>query len=114
MSRRASGLRAWALQRISAVFLALFTIVLLWHFMLSPPADYAAWRDWVAQPWVTTGLFLYIASLLLHAWVGVRDVLLDYVHPLYVRIALLSVFGFLFIGSGLWALQAIFLAHSAT
>lgn len=113
MSRNASGLRAWALQRISAVYLGLFTLVLILHFLFNPPADHAAWRDWVTQPWVSVGLFLYIGSLLLHAWVGIRDVLIDYVHPIAIRVTLLSLFGFMFLGSGLWALQAIFLAHAS-
>ncbi len=111
MSRSASGLRAWILQRISAVYLALFILVLLWHFIANAPADFAAWRDWVIQPWVSVGLFLFIPALMLHAWVGIRDVLIDYVHPLGIRITLLTLFCMVFIGSALWALQAIILAR---
>ena len=114
MSWRASGLRAWALHRISAVYLALFTVVLLWHLLLQPPADFAAWRAWVATPWVSIGFCIYIAALLLHAWVGIRDVLIDYVRPLGIRVTLLTLFGLLFIGSGFWALQAVILAHAMT
>jgi succinate dehydrogenase / fumarate reductase membrane anchor subunit len=111
MSRRASGLRAWALQRITAIYLALFSLVLLWHFALNPPADFLQWRDWVAQPWVSIGLLLYIVALLLHAWVGIRDVLIDYVHPLGLRLLLLTLFGLLLLGSGMWALQAVVLSR---
>jgi succinate dehydrogenase / fumarate reductase membrane anchor subunit len=113
MSRRASGLRAWILQRISAVYLGVFTPVLLWHFLSAPPADYLVWRAWVALPWVSIGLFLYVTALMVHSWVGIRDVLIDYVHPLAIRVTLLTLFGLLFLGSALWALQAIFLAHVA-
>jgi succinate dehydrogenase / fumarate reductase membrane anchor subunit len=113
LSRRASGLRAWALQRVTAVYLALFGLLLLWRLVLRPPADFAAWHGWVTQPWVSIGLLLFTLSLLLHAWVGTRDVLMDYVHPWLLRLALLTLFGLLFVGSGLWALQAMFLAHAA-
>ncbi len=113
MSRSASGLRAWILQRISAVYLALFSLVLLWHFFFNAPADFVAWREWVIQPWVSTGLFLFIAALVLHAWVGIRDVLIDYVQPLGIRITLLTLFGMGLIGSAMWALQAIILARLA-
>ena len=111
MSYHASGLRAWALQRITAVYLALFSIVLLWHFLVAPPVDYAAWRDWVVQPWVSIGLLLYVVALLLHAWVGIRDVLIDYVHPLGARLLLLTLFGILLLASGMWAVQAVILAR---
>jgi succinate dehydrogenase / fumarate reductase membrane anchor subunit len=113
VSRRASGLRAWLLQRLTAVYLAGFSLVLLAYFLLTPPADHAAWQTWVTQPWVSLGLLLYVPALLLHAWVGLRDVLMDYVHPLSLRLALLSLAGLGLAGSGLWALQAIFLAHAA-
>ena len=113
MSRGASGLRAWVLQRISAVYLAVFTFILLGYFLIEPPADFAAWRGWVVRPWVSIGRLLYIASLILHAWVGIRDVLIDYVPVLALRLTLLSVFALLLLGSGLWALKAILLAHAA-
>jgi succinate dehydrogenase membrane anchor subunit len=113
MSRRATGLRAWILQRISAVYLGVCTPVLLWRFLIAPPGDYLTWRAWVALPWVSTGLLLYVSALIVHSWVGIRDVLIDYVHPLAIRITLLTLFGLMLLGSALWALQAIFLAHVA-
>ncbi len=113
MSYQASGLRAWALQRITAIYLGLFSLVLLWHFVANPPADFAAWQAWVVQPWVSIGLMLYVVTLLLHAWVGIRDVFIDYVHPLGARLLLLTLFGLLLLGSGMWAIQAVVLARLA-
>jgi succinate dehydrogenase / fumarate reductase membrane anchor subunit len=111
MSRRASGLKAWFLQRASAIYLLLFILYALLHLITNAPADHLAWKHWVAQPWVGLGLLLFFTSLLIHAWVGIRDVLIDYVHPTAIRISLLSVIGFVLIGCALWVLQVIFLAH---
>ncbi|MCU7918287.1 MAG: succinate dehydrogenase, hydrophobic membrane anchor protein [Candidatus Thiodiazotropha sp. (ex Epidulcina cf. delphinae)] len=110
MSRRASGLRAWFLQRASAIYLLLFILYVLQHMVLDAPNDFAAWRGWVAQPLVGLGLLLFFASLLLHAWVGIRDVLIDYVHPTAIRVTILTLIGFALIGCALWVLQIIFLA----
>lgn len=107
MSRQASGLMAWLIQRATAVYLALFLGYLLVFFTLSPPADHIALREWVTTPWVAIGLLLGVVVLLAHAWVGVRDVLIDYVHALSVRLTLLSLVAFVFIASGLWFLKAI-------
>jgi succinate dehydrogenase / fumarate reductase membrane anchor subunit len=60
---------------------------------------------------VTLGLLLFIPLLLAHAWVGIRDVLIDYVKPIAVRIGLLALFALLFLASGLWALQALILVQ---
>ena len=110
MSRRATGLRAWILQRITALYLALYTLFLIGLFLLDPPESYDAWRTWFATPWTSVPLLLYALAILLHAWVGIRDVLIDYVHPLMLRLLLLTLFGLGLIGSGLWVMRVVFLA----
>ncbi len=98
---------AWIIQRATAVYLGLFLAYLLVHFSFDAPADHTALRAWVTQPLVSGALLLFVPVLLAHAWVGIRDVLIDYVHPLGVRVALLSLFAFCFLGSGLWTFKAI-------
>ncbi|AHF02855.1 succinate dehydrogenase [Marichromatium purpuratum 984] len=110
MSRQASGLMAWLIQRASAVYLALFLGYVLVLFSFAAPADHAALVDWVTTPWVTAGWLLFLPLLLAHAWVGIRDVLIDYVHHLGARLALLTLFAFIFVASGLWAFKAIITA----
>ena len=109
MSRGAQGLRAWLIQRVTAVYLALFTLYLLGLFLLSPPLGHARWSAWTGSPLVAIGLALYVIAMLLHAWVGMRDVLIDYVHPVGLRLALLGVMAFSLLGCGLWALRALLL-----
>ena len=110
-SRRAAGLRAWTLQRISAIYLGLFFIYLLSHFIASPPASYEEWRLWVADPRVTMGLLLFFLFLLFHAWVGVRNVLIDYIHPFGLRVTLLTLVGMGLIACGAWGLEIVILAR---
>lgn len=107
MSRQASGLMAWLIQRTTAVYLALFLGYLLIHFVFNAPTDHAALLAWVNQPPVAIGLLLCVPLVLAHAWVGIRDVLIDYVHALGLRIGLMMLFGFVFIASGLWVFKAI-------
>jgi succinate dehydrogenase / fumarate reductase, membrane anchor subunit len=108
VSRSASGLKAWLVQRLTAVYLALFLTYVVLHLILSPPADHAAWAAWVARPWVSLGFLVCIPLLLAHAWVGIRDVLMDYVKPLGARVGAMAAFALIFLASGLWALQAIY------
>jgi succinate dehydrogenase / fumarate reductase membrane anchor subunit len=87
-----SGTRAWLLQRLSALYLLGFLIFALATVLTrSTPWDYATWRAFVLSPGVTVAILVLFASLLLHAWVGVRDVILDYVHPSGARLALLGI-----------------------
>ena len=82
------GLRDWLAQRISAVIMAVYTLLLVVVFLKSTPLTYAAWKDLFAQGWMRVATLLFAASLAWHAWVGVRDILMDYVKPDGLRLAL--------------------------
>jgi len=114
MSRKASGLRAWILQRLTAVYMTLFVIYAALRWLPAPPASHEFWRAWVADPWVGVAILLFFASLLLHAWIGIRDVLIDYVRPIGARLTLLTLTGLGLVGCGLWVLQVIFMAGAGS
>ena len=113
MSRQASGFKAWVVQRVTAVYIALFVLYAVVHFTVDAPADVVAWRAWMASPVVSMALLLFFAALLMHAWIGIRDVLIDYIHPLSLRVVVLSAFAIALIGTGLWVAQVIFLVRVA-
>lgn len=77
MRRAVTGLRAWLVQRVSAVYMLFFIVFLLFHFLLDPPNSYLAWHDWVLSPGVGITASIFFAALLAHAWVGLRDVIMD-------------------------------------
>lgn len=113
MSRTASGLKAWAIQRLTAIYVALFSLYLLAVLLFAAPADHAAWREWIGGPVVSVALLLFIVSVLMHAWIGMRDVLIDYVHPIAIRAALLGAIGLALVALGLWAAQSLILVRLA-
>ena len=77
----------------------LFLGFVLAHFLVDPPQSYDARRAWIGQPAVGIGALLFFAALLMHAWVGLRDVTLDYVNPLGVRIAVLALMAIALLGA---------------
>lgn len=111
MSRRAAGLKAWAWQRLTAIYLALFLLFLLGKLALDPPLHYAEWRGWLGDPLVSIAGLLFVFALLLHAWVGVRDILMDYVKPIALRAALMSLVIVILLGCGLWAVEILIMTR---
>ncbi|MGB7552273.1 MAG: succinate dehydrogenase, hydrophobic membrane anchor protein [Chromatiaceae bacterium] len=109
MSRQASGLRAWIFQRVTAIALLLYFPYLILSIAFGPPATHAEWVAWLSQPLVGMGFLIFVGLLLLHAWVGVRDAIIDYVHPTAIRVTALSLLALGLIGCGLWALKVIVL-----
>ena len=106
--RAASGLRNWLLQRLSAVYIVLFIVVfvVVWG---GQPFTYSTWHAWVADPFANVALILFVLSLLIHAWIGVRDVILDYVHSVAARYVVLIVIALGLIGLALWTLRIVLL-----
>jgi succinate dehydrogenase / fumarate reductase membrane anchor subunit len=93
MRSLASSSRAWLLQRLTAVYMLAFLVLALGRFAFDPPASHEAWRVWVGADGMRIAIALFILGLVLHAWIGLRDVAMDYVRPLAVRIAVLAVVG---------------------
>ena len=107
LSRPTHGLRDWLLQRICAVYLAGFLVYFMAHLVLQPVDSYQQWHDWIRHPLMAIASAGFMVALLLHGWVGMRDVVLDYVHALSLRLVVLSLIGLTFIGCGLWALRIL-------
>ncbi|KAF1046834.1 succinate dehydrogenase, hydrophobic membrane anchor protein [Xylophilus sp.] len=83
------GLRDWLAQRATAALMALFTIALLVQVIFtSGPIGYGKWAGIFAAQWMKVLTFAVIVGVAYHAWVGVRDVLMDYVKPVWARLSL--------------------------
>jgi len=82
------GLRDWLAQRITAVIMAVYSVIALVVVMSGKPISYAVWRDLFAQGWMRVATLLFAASLAWHAWVGMRDILMDYIKPDGLRLTL--------------------------
>ena len=101
------GMRDWLSQRVTAVLMALFTVVLLVQLLLPGPLGYDRWAGIFAAQWMKVLTFVVIVSLAWHAWVGVRDIWMDYVKPVGVRL-LLQVFTIVWLlGCAGWAIQVL-------
>lgn len=108
MSQPLTGLSAWVVQRLSAVYLALFSIGAGIGVAVIPVPDFDAWRDLFAHPVIGTAVILFFVALLLHCWVGMRDVILDYAgQSAGLRFALLSLLGGWLLALAVWALRIV-------
>jgi succinate dehydrogenase / fumarate reductase membrane anchor subunit len=107
MKKTASGLRAWLVQRVSAVYMLLYMTFFLAHFIVDPPHSYTAWHGWMTSSIVSIATAVFFAALLAHAWVGVRDVIMDYIHPVAVRVCLLALLGFGLLAIGGWVMRIL-------
>ena len=100
------GLRDWLVQRVTAVVMALYTLFMLFAVPLGA-GSYESWRGLMANGFVRFATFLFIVSLAYHAWIGVRDIWMDYVKPASVRLILHTLTLLALVGYAGWATQII-------
>lgn len=101
------GLRDWLAQRVTAVLMALFTLALLVQLLMPGALGYDRWAAIFSQHWMKVLSFVTIVALAYHAWVGVRDIWMDYVKPVALRLAL-QVFSIVWLlGCAGWAIQVL-------
>jgi len=101
-----SGFSAWLMQRLSGVYLAVFIIIaILWS--MTTDVTPVVWQQGFESTWVKLGVLLFGLSLLVHAWVGLRDVVIDYIHPLGLRLLVLSLVALFLLANGFWFLSVL-------
>jgi succinate dehydrogenase / fumarate reductase, membrane anchor subunit len=101
------GMRDWLSQRVTAALMALFTIVVLVQVLMPGPMGYDKWAGIFAAQWMKVLTFVVIVSLLVHAWVGVRDIWMDYVKPVGLRLVLQVATLVWLVGCAGWSLQVL-------
>lgn len=102
------GFNPWFLQRASAVYMLGYFLVALALFAWCPPQGYEQWQGWMSHPLAWGATALFFPALFMHIWVGVRDVILDYVHPVALRIVALAALGCALISLTLWVFRGLF------
>ena len=103
------GLRPWIIQRVSAVFIAVFILYVSLVVMINNPLNANDWAVWVSIPYNNIFISLFLIAVLWHAWVGIRDIVLDYVPNVIGRLFVLTLVASTVIGSGLWGFKALFM-----
>ncbi len=104
------GLKPWLIQRISAVYILIFAGYLVFSIAGAGDTGFAPWRAWLYDPFNTIVTGLFVLALLVHTWIGVRDIILDYVHNTLVRIVAFSLVIAVLAGSGLWSAKILLLS----
>ena len=84
------GFRDWLAQRITAIVMAVYTVILLLSFLTGSDFSYVGWAGLFAQQWFKIATFVTFVALFYHVWVGMRDIWMDYVKSVVVRLLLQS------------------------
>ena len=97
------GLGDWLLQRITAVVMAVYSLWMAGIRVACRPSGHAGWKAFFEGGMVRIATLVFTAALLYHAWVGVRDIIMDYMKPASVRLVAMMVVALALLAEFFWA-----------
>jgi succinate dehydrogenase / fumarate reductase membrane anchor subunit len=101
------GMRDWLAQRVTSLLMAIFTVAVVVQVLLPGPFDYYRWAAIFSHQWMKVLTFVTVVAMLYHVWVGMRDIWMDYVKPVSIRLGLDIVTIVWLVGCAGWAIQVL-------
>ena len=101
------GAGNFLLQRLTAVILVVFVAILVVRLLAAGTLDYVTWASLFVPVWMKVLTLVSIIALLYHAWTGVKDIWMDYVKPVWVRLTLQTLTAVWLLACAMWSLQIL-------
>jgi succinate dehydrogenase / fumarate reductase membrane anchor subunit len=101
------GVGNFLLQRLTAVVLTAFTLFLALRLVLGGRLGYDGWAALFVPLWMKIVTLVALLALFYHAWIGVRDIWMDYVKPTGIRLALQMLTVLWLVFCAVWSVQIL-------
>ncbi|MGJ9420034.1 succinate dehydrogenase, hydrophobic membrane anchor protein [Massilia sp. CMS3.1] len=82
------GVRDWLAQRVTAIVMVVYTLILLGTFLTAQNFTYEGWASLFSRQWFKLFSLVTFFGLYYHVWVGMRDIWMDYVKNVGVKLTL--------------------------
>lgn len=102
-----NGLRDWLIQRVSAVILGVYFLLLLGFACLHPDLQYQHWLTLLHTPWFRIASLLALIALVLHAWLGIWTITTDYLSGVCLRICVQLLVILVLLASLIWGVEIL-------
>jgi succinate dehydrogenase / fumarate reductase membrane anchor subunit len=101
------GLKDWLAQRVTAIVMVVYTLLWLAILAYHRGIDYSLWQALFANGAFRVATLLFWVALLWHAWIGVRDIWMDYIKPTAVRLTLEILTVLTLVGYAGWLIEIL-------
>ena len=101
------GVGNFLLQRLTALVLVVYCVVLGVRLIAEPRLDYAGWASVFVPVWMKVLTLVATFALLYHAWVGIKDIWMDYVKPVWLRLTLQTLSALWLLACAVWSVQIL-------
>ncbi len=103
------GFREWLVQRVSALLIGSYAIVVVAYLLSFPNMSYVSWMHLYASTWMRVYTVVTLLAILWHAWIGLWTVFTDYIKSLRLRLFLQTCLVLLLIVYLIWCLYVLWI-----
>ncbi|WP_028388220.1 succinate dehydrogenase, hydrophobic membrane anchor protein [Legionella fairfieldensis] len=82
-----NGLKDWLVQRVTAIYFAVYALFLLIYLLAHPQLSYEQWHVLFQCVEFKIASLIALFALSLHAWVGIWTVTTDYIKCTAIRLS---------------------------
>lgn len=101
------GVRDWLAQRVTAILMVVYTLVLLGTFLTAQNFTYEGWASLFSRQWFKLFSLVTFFGLFYHVWVGMRDIWMDYVKNVGIKLTLQIATVFWLLACAAWTVQIL-------
>jgi succinate dehydrogenase / fumarate reductase membrane anchor subunit len=101
------GVGGYLLQRLTAVVLTAYVLLLVIRILAAGDLNYESWASLFVPLWMKIVTLVALIALLYHAWIGVRDIWMDYVKPTWIRLSLQTLTVLWLVCCAVWSVQIL-------
>ncbi len=101
------GLRDWLIQRVTAAVMAVYVLVVAVWVLWQPAFGYDVWLELFSGNVMRSFSLLFLLCLFYHAWIGMRDIVMDYVKAAGIRLAIHVLVILALILYAIWSVQIL-------
>lgn len=83
-----NGLKDWLIQRVTAVYFAVYVVFLFGFLLMHPHMAYHEWQELFSCSIMKAATIIAFISFSLHAWIGIWTVTTDYLKCTALRLSI--------------------------
>ncbi len=102
-----NGLKDWLIQRVSAIYFAVYALVVLGFIIFNQPLEYGVWQTLGQCAWFKIASVIAGLSFVLHAWIGIWTVTTDYIKCTVIRLSVQLLVALALLAQFVWVVMIL-------
>ena len=102
-----NGLKDWLIQRVSAIYFAVYALFMLGFLVMHPQLMYSQWEALFHEVWFQIATVIALLMLSLHTWIGIWTITTDYIKCTMIRLSVQMLVALMLSGQFIWGFMIV-------